>query len=427
MKKYLLITLCFLSVLSLVANGVSLNSIGPKAAAMGGAFVGQADDATAVYWNPAGLVGQDATINLSLVDVYEYPTYKNETYGIDAEGADEHYLSPHLFMNYAKDKFAWGFGIYVPHGLGADWDGDNFTSLAGPEMLEGVIANPFAGKEFEWKSKIAMISVSSSAAYQVSDRFSVGIAVNINHGSMEIKRGEDRLDIVSSPGDILLGSDGKIDTQYHEEVEGSGTSFNLGVKYKIMENLDLGLAYHSPSVVALKGDATLAFATGDEELYVRRDLELPMWVGMGLSYKPNDRWTLNLDAQFTNWSTFDKMVTQVLMEDSTENIVTHMDWEDCIQYRFGMEYKATKCLALRAGYFYDPAPAPDETLNFLFPSSENHNVAGGIGYTWNKITLDLSAEYYLGQEREVELAEHNMPGTHQMDIFAYLVGLKYTF
>jgi hypothetical protein len=35
--------------------------LGGRAAAMGGAFVGLADDASAVYWNPAGLAGADRT------------------------------------------------------------------------------------------------------------------------------------------------------------------------------------------------------------------------------------------------------------------------------------------------------------------------------------------------------------------------------
>lgn len=38
-----------------VVNAQSLDVIGTRAAGMGGAFVGVADDASAVYWNPAGL------------------------------------------------------------------------------------------------------------------------------------------------------------------------------------------------------------------------------------------------------------------------------------------------------------------------------------------------------------------------------------
>ena len=39
----------------LFANGLNLNGLGARAASMGGAFVGLADDFTAVFWNPAGL------------------------------------------------------------------------------------------------------------------------------------------------------------------------------------------------------------------------------------------------------------------------------------------------------------------------------------------------------------------------------------
>ena len=48
------ILLCFLSSMAL-ANGLNLNSIGTRALAMGGAFVGLADDFSAIYWNPAGI------------------------------------------------------------------------------------------------------------------------------------------------------------------------------------------------------------------------------------------------------------------------------------------------------------------------------------------------------------------------------------
>ena len=40
-----------------VTNAQSFDVIGSRAAGMGGAFVGVADDASAVYWNPAGLAG----------------------------------------------------------------------------------------------------------------------------------------------------------------------------------------------------------------------------------------------------------------------------------------------------------------------------------------------------------------------------------
>src|SRR6188474_227508 len=47
---------CLLA-LPAAARGQSLDTVGTRAQGMGGAFVGVADDASAVYWNPAGLAG----------------------------------------------------------------------------------------------------------------------------------------------------------------------------------------------------------------------------------------------------------------------------------------------------------------------------------------------------------------------------------
>lgn len=58
MDKITRILLTFISVLGLlpaVTQAQSFTSVGARAQGMGGAFVGVADDATAIYWNPAGL------------------------------------------------------------------------------------------------------------------------------------------------------------------------------------------------------------------------------------------------------------------------------------------------------------------------------------------------------------------------------------
>jgi len=47
----------FLLIVPAVAHGQDYGAVGTRAQGMGGAFVGLADDASAVYWNPAGLAG----------------------------------------------------------------------------------------------------------------------------------------------------------------------------------------------------------------------------------------------------------------------------------------------------------------------------------------------------------------------------------
>ena len=61
MKKiYTLISVLIISA-QLFAGGFQINEHGAKAMGMGGAFTAVANDASAIYWNPAGLTQMTGT------------------------------------------------------------------------------------------------------------------------------------------------------------------------------------------------------------------------------------------------------------------------------------------------------------------------------------------------------------------------------
>ncbi len=59
------------------ANGLNLNGLGTRSQAMGGAFVGIADDFSAVFWNPAGAANfRQTTFGAYAVDLIPRATYR---------------------------------------------------------------------------------------------------------------------------------------------------------------------------------------------------------------------------------------------------------------------------------------------------------------------------------------------------------------
>jgi long-subunit fatty acid transport protein len=58
-----------------IAGGIALSGVGTRAKAMGGAMRGLADDASAMYWNPAGLSFLDDTLVNAGVHYIEYMTF----------------------------------------------------------------------------------------------------------------------------------------------------------------------------------------------------------------------------------------------------------------------------------------------------------------------------------------------------------------
>jgi long-chain fatty acid transport protein len=426
MKKYLLSVMLILT-MSVFANGLSLNSIGTKAFGMGGAFVAVSDDPSAIHWNPAGLAGQKSSVLLFLTDVYPFPTYEFEMYGVEAEGKTGamKYISPNLMAVYSYEKFGFGIGAYVPAGLGSEWDGADLTAFGGPATW-GPYTNLFAGKKFEWMSKIAVFNIAPAIGYSVNDFFKLGAAMNFFYGMFEMKRGEDMLNNFSGQP----GADGMLDTQTAMEIDGIG----IGATFSAMIDNgwnSIGFTYKTPVTVDMEGTMEIE-NMGEYDMSL--EVTWPAWYGAGLAFKPFDKkLIITSDIQMTNWKELETLYAKISDMQTPYGVMDieqemHLEWHDAVQLRFGIQSFINEKLTARVGYYFDPAPAPERTLNILFPSSTNQAYTAGFSYSVNNLNIDFGAEYLFGEERNVMIPSgENMPGVHQMDVFAYSLGFVYKF
>jgi long-chain fatty acid transport protein len=408
-RLFLTLALIVLTGISLSANGLNLNGVGSKAIAMGGAFIGQADDYSAVFWNPAGLTQmQKAGFSLFVTDVIPSGTYTFSMYGIDAKTKSTMYPSGSIaYFKPLNDKLIVGIAAYVPSGIGAKWNGEDLKLLT-------------AGVPYRWESFMGVITVSPAIAYKVSDQFSLGATLNLNYGMLKLWR----------PG---VG-------QYNEDLSGLAFGATIGALFKPIDKLGIGLTLRTPTKVKFSGEATMAGAaligqstTSDAD----REATWPLWLGVGLSFKATDKLTLNADAQYTNWKkiqtipiTYDDAAWQALKAHPQLKAAFNNDfdlqWKDAIQWRFGLEYAASEKLALRAGYYYDPSPSPAETLNVLLPEITYNVVTVGVGYKAEKLAIDFCVEYLMGKDVDSPLTG-KMPGTHGMSILTPNIAFSYHF
>jgi long-chain fatty acid transport protein len=390
----------------LYSNGLNLNGNGSKAVAMGGAFIGLADDYSAVYWNPAGLTQmKEASLSIFITDIIPKGTYQMDLFGIDTETKSHHYISGSVgYFKPINEKLVVGIYGYVPSGLGAEWDGMDLAALSG-------------GTAYNWKSFFGIITISPVIAYKVSDTLSLGATFNINYGFLKLDR-------------PALG-------QYSEDINGLAFGATLGMLYKPSDKFSFGLTYKLPIKATLKGDAEMSGAallglptTDDAE----RETTFPMALGAGIAIKPTDKLTFTMDAQWTNWEklqtipiTFSNAGWKTFFETDSAMI---LHWENKIQLRFGMEYKVNETFALRAGYYNDPGPSPVETMNILLPEISYNWFTVGFGYSTAKMNFDFCLEYGKGKDVEVglmEAGEHGMPGIHGLDMIVPNVAITFKF
>ena len=105
---------------------------------MGGAFVGLADDFSAVFWNPAGLAHiKQKYIAFYGFDIIPSMNYKLETpipgVGADAQAVTKHYLGGLAgYFQPVSENLVLGLAVYSPSGLGIEWDGQDLAGISGP-------------------------------------------------------------------------------------------------------------------------------------------------------------------------------------------------------------------------------------------------------------------------------------------------------
>jgi long-chain fatty acid transport protein len=154
---------------------------------------------------------------------------------------------------------------------------------------------------------------------------------------------------------------------------------------------------------------------------------------------------LTADVQWTEWKKIDEFKTTysdqlwtAILGAAGED-VKEFRWESRMQLRAGIEYMQGP-LAFRVGYYNDPSPAPDQTMNILLPSYDFNVFTVGLGYNVSGVQIDLGFEYLQGKKRNIpfevvtpgfDVSDPDyasaMPGTYTMNIVVPTVSISYKF
>ena len=344
---------------------VSYNRPGAKARAMGQTFIGISDDASAVDYNPSGLIQiQNPEISAELK--YTFEKHNN-------------HLPVSSFNNGRASHNNFDDDYFTPSFFGFVYPFEKFT-LALSEYSSINFEHSFTDKDsvpipFRYKQNLEMQlnHIALSGAYSISSWLDVGAT---------IKAGEFYLYRMNSN----YISDYKQNTRTSDSDKDDVYGYNLGLMLKPLDSLSIGLVYKSEE------DADIEIASN------RYDYDLPQYVGLGLNYKINERWNIAADVDWTEWSEFDKTNSYNMNTGGTQ-----LRWkrDDVISYHFGTEYKPdifeNISTPLRFGYYYQPTTSAYDTINVPFTIEDNvddeHHFTTGFGMYWNIFQIDFAVDY----------------------------------
>lgn len=353
-------------------GGIEVPMQDSKAAGEADAFMAQADDPAAIFYNPAGLTQLQGT-QISAGAYYLQPEFHFQS---DAGGGENMSLPsvlPHLYVesDLGTQKLRLGLGVNDVYGINEDW------GSTGP--LSPLVDN----------AQLMVINIAPTIAYQVLDNLSLGVAVNAYYGNLYLTR-----NVEVAPPPTPLG-------EFHYRADAWSLGATPSLLWKINPNNQVGLYYRSPFSLNFNGKAQVA-VDGIPEVGpsgTTANLELPQSIGAGYSWHRNAL-TLEGDVIWTDWHSLKNLSFQSSNPAFNGQSIP-ANWESGFTLRAGAQYHLNKNWAVRAGYAYSQTSVPESTFSPLVPDSNYHLFAVGGGYTANRWSVDMAFDYIYREQRHI--------------------------
>ena len=356
------------------------------------------NDASAVYYNPAAL-SEVPGDNLLMSGTYVNLQNSVENSGRKSTNKHDDSFLASFFANYhiPGSDFTLGIGTYTPFGLATTYDSDAFTR--------------FAATHTELKT----IYVTPALSWNPSNYFSFGAGLSFVHSSGVFSRALclDPISFCTQP----LGLEGTVritDTA-------DAFAYNLGLLVKPTDNLKFGFSYRSRVDLRFdNADAKFggAFSTPTVKAHVS-PLPLPPVIDAGLFWQITPSWGAEFVYEYTRWSefknftaTFSPTTIFLPLGAPIPGFQLPQDWKNTSTLRLGSYYALNTNWELRGGLAVEQTPIPNKTLNPAIPDADKLTLNAGVGYKWDKFSVDLGYMAVFYKTRKVTNDElEGLPAT----------------
>jgi long-chain fatty acid transport protein len=363
-------------------DGFRVLDQGAAATAQGAAFAAQADDPSAIHYNPAGMTQLPGLQIYFGTNLVSGNTTFNSTAGANTRGGTDGTVSNpppssfYLTSSFremgvrALEDLTLGVGIAAPFGLQVTYPSN------GPLSTVTTYAT------------LPLLDIKPTAAYRLTRWLSVGAGLDIYTFSSLIGDGQAEQKRLAGPEFAPLG----IPPGSALEVNGtdSAVGFNLSALVTPWSNpdgkprLNLGLVYRHGATLNLKGNFVINSArVAGAEI----EFNLP-WIltGAVAAWPLRDaerEWKLELDVDYVDWTSFKNLDIKL------SNGVTlpfPQNWTSTYVVMAGTEYRWLVPpglpgweVAARAGYIYSATPVPTKTFVAAIPDANYNAFSVGLG------------------------------------------------
>ncbi len=365
--------------------------------ALGNAHIGTGGDISSLSGNPAGLglfTKSEFTLTPEFNSTNADANYLNNKSKTNKSQINLNQIGAVFFTPFYKQKgdninkglisasFGLGYNRNNDYGISADYNGVNTTSS---------VYNMFDGDNALTKGNNQSGNISRSGSIS---EFNVAGALNISN--QVYVGGSIGLIDLRFMNDISLFEKGTVENYnvgyfQNQDTKGSGVNARLGIILRPINELKLGLNIQSPTWFNIDDSYVVSTDNNaiDENIYdFSYNLKTPFKGSFGASYVVMQKALISADVDFIDYSTirFSSSNGGNLTQINQNNIEVKNNFKSAINYRLGLEIKASNLISLRGGFGLNGTPYKDDDNNIF----ETKFYSGGLGYRNGNYSLDLA-------------------------------------
>jgi long-chain fatty acid transport protein len=411
------------------AGGFAIHEMGSKAILFSGAFAAQADDLSAMFYNPAGMTHvKEFSVMAGVTLIFPSVEFQGADpfpgAGYEAKLKDQIFFPPHLYAALpVSDRFVLSFGTWFPYGLSTAWDDpDNFS-----------------GRFLSQRVDLRTYAVSVQGAFQLTDWLSIGGGPELRIGDVKLQRNIAQFNpftnrfVDAAHVDVITdGFDTKL-------------AWNVGIQLKPCPRLRIGASFHSHADIEFQGtarfyplgtgspqlDAVLATRLPfNQDVPTHTIVQFPSLTMFGVAYDITDRITIEADAYYTTWKVFEDTILEFespLLGAAGTTRLEH-NWENVWRFSGGINFQVTPGFNVGVGGLYDQTPQPDEDVSPLLPDANRTGVTIGLGLKIGEATkVDVSNMFLFFHDRTTSTNKDGFNGTYENFTDLFVMSLRHSF
>ena len=431
---------------ALDAQGFAVNELGICAMGRGGVSAASpCADGSAIWFNPAGLVGLSGThIMVGGALIRPFGGFTEDISATKTDLPSQSYLVPSAYVTHRlSPKVSVGIGVFAPYGLGTQWP----TS--------------FIGRFDGYHTSIKSIYVQPTIAYQVTPRLALGLGVAYIHSNIELHQRVDLSQQTVTGFPFTFAALGiPTYTDFADatlQATGTGIAFNGGITFKVNDQLTVGGHFITRKTIQYTGTAMftqvltglilppgnpITGSTLPVDALVGPEfipggplstgaastaITMPDQGTIGLAYKVRPEWTFLAEYQQIVWGWFQQLpihFANPLTGDRTQ----YEGYKDSHAIRTGLEYTRNARSTFRLGYLYHTAAAPVQTVTPLLPEGPRNEFTVGYGAALsNGLHLDVAYQFIKQNDRRGRAYTTFNNGLYEFGANLFGAGLSYTF